>query len=151
MRNCFHVPRSLIVYKSTVVSIIGWLDPDLMLTQTAVRQYHHQHNSLNTSCSWKMTPVLSCVTNHTKKLFELNVSHPHPLSCVHNSTNYWITGYLITLNNKVHALGHLYYDGFIYHQTSSISRTLGNKLADHTDTVGASPIGAAPSASSLST
>ena len=39
-----------------------------------------------------------------------------------------------------------------YHQTSNISCTLaGNKLVDHSDVVGASPVGAAPTTSSFST
>ena len=51
----------------------------------------------------------------------------------------------------------------IYHQTSNISCTwatiqivvpgctLGSKIADHSDVVGASPVGAAPTTSSFST
>ena len=36
----------------------------------------------------------------------------------------------------------------IYHQVSNISRTLvGNKIVDHSDVVGASPVGAAPTTS----
>ena len=39
-----------------------------------------------------------------------------------------------------------------YRKTSNISRTLaGNKIVDHSDVVGASPVGAAPTASSFST
>ena len=39
-----------------------------------------------------------------------------------------------------------------YRKTSNISRTLlGTKIADHSDVVGASPVGAAPTTSSLST
>ena len=39
-----------------------------------------------------------------------------------------------------------------YRQTSSISRTLiGDKIADHSDVVGPSPVGAAPTTSSIST
>ena len=39
-----------------------------------------------------------------------------------------------------------------YHQTSNISRTLvRNKIGDHSDVVGASPIGAAPTSPSVST
>ena len=39
-----------------------------------------------------------------------------------------------------------------YRKTSNISRTLvGNKIVDHSDVVGASPVGAAPTASSLLT
>ena len=39
-----------------------------------------------------------------------------------------------------------------YRQTSNTSRTLvGNKIADHSDVVGAGPDGAAPSTSSFST
>ena len=40
----------------------------------------------------------------------------------------------------------------ITRKTSNISRTLsGNKIVDHTDVVGASPVGAAPTTSSFST
>ena len=39
-----------------------------------------------------------------------------------------------------------------YRQVSNISRTLvGNKIVDHSDVVGASPVGAAPITSSFST
>ena len=39
-----------------------------------------------------------------------------------------------------------------YHKTSNISHTLvGNKIVDHSDVVGASPVGAAPTTSSFST
>ena len=41
---------------------------------------------------------------------------------------------------------------FEYHKTSDIRRTLvGNKIVDHSDVVGASPVGAAPTTSSFST
>ena len=40
----------------------------------------------------------------------------------------------------------------IYRQVSNISRTLvGNKIGDHSDVVGASPVGAAPTTSLFST
>ena len=39
-----------------------------------------------------------------------------------------------------------------YRQASNISRTLvGNKIFDHSDVVGGSPVGAAPTTSSFST
>ena len=39
-----------------------------------------------------------------------------------------------------------------YRKTSNISRTfVGNKIVDNSDVVGASPVGAAPTTSSLST
>ena len=39
-----------------------------------------------------------------------------------------------------------------YRQTSDIGRILvGNKIVDHSDVVGASPVGAAPTTSSFST
>ena len=38
----------------------------------------------------------------------------------------------------------------MYRKTSNISRTLDNKIVDHSDVVGASPVGAAPTTSSLS-
>ena len=41
---------------------------------------------------------------------------------------------------------------FIYCQVSHITRTLvGNKIVNHSDVVGASPVGAAPTTSSFST
>ena len=43
-------------------------------------------------------------------------------------------------------------EGTNYRQVSDIRRTLaGNKIVDHSDVVGASPVGAAPTTSSLST
>ena len=40
----------------------------------------------------------------------------------------------------------------IYREVSNLSRTLvGNKIVDHSDVVGASPVGAAPTTSSFST
>ena len=46
----------------------------------------------------------------------------------------------------------LLFNSFSYRQTSNISCTLiGNKLADHSDVVGASPVGTAPTTSSFST
>ena len=40
----------------------------------------------------------------------------------------------------------------MYRQVSNISRTLvGNKIVDHSDVVGASPVGAAPTTFSFST
>ena len=42
--------------------------------------------------------------------------------------------------------------GIEYRQVSNIRRTLiGNKIVDHSDVVGASPVGAAPTTSSFST
>ena len=38
-----------------------------------------------------------------------------------------------------------------YRKVSNIRRTLGNKIVDHSDVVGASPVGAAPTTSSFST
>ena len=41
---------------------------------------------------------------------------------------------------------------YIYRQVSNIRRTLaGNEIVDHSDIVGASPVGAAPTPSSFST
>ena len=39
---------------------------------------------------------------------------------------------------------------FDYLQTFNISRTLDNKIVDHSDVVGASPVSAAPTTSSFS-
>ena len=51
--------------------------------------------------------------------------------------------------NRACQSGDLYSD---YRQVSNIRRTLvGNKIVDHSDVVGASPVGAAPTTSSFST
>ena len=45
-----------------------------------------------------------------------------------------------------------FYIFLMYRKTSNIRRTfVGNKIVDHSDVVGASPIGAAPTTSSFST
>ena len=45
-----------------------------------------------------------------------------------------------------------YTHNITYHQISNIRCTLvGNKIVDHSDVVGASPVGAAPTPSSFST
>ena len=47
---------------------------------------------------------------------------------------------------------HMKYLYFLYRKTSNIRGTLvGNKIVDHSDVVGASPVGAAPTTSSFST
>ena len=54
----------------------------------------------------------------------------------------------IDMRNRIHA-GNL---NTHYRQFSNIRRTLvGNKIVDHSDVVGASPVGAAPTTSSFST
>ena len=40
---------------------------------------------------------------------------------------------------------------YAYGQTPNIRCTLGNKIVDHSDVVGASPVGTAPTTSSFST
>ena len=41
---------------------------------------------------------------------------------------------------------------YVYRQVSNIRRTwVGNEIVDHSDVVGASPVGAAPTTSSFST
>ena len=52
-------------------------------------------------------------------------------------------------DSERHKSDHIMID---YHKTSNISHTLvGNKIADNSDVVGASPVGAAPTTSSFST
>ena len=46
----------------------------------------------------------------------------------------------------------IYSVNMVYRKTSNIRRTLvGNKIVDHSDVVGAPPVGAAPTTSSFST
>ena len=58
-----------------------------------------------------------------------------------------------TISNIRHILtGNKLVDHSDDRQVSNISRTLvGNKIVDHSDVVGASPVGAAPTTSSIST
>ena len=52
---------------------------------------------------------------------------------------------------QLHVAG-IYFINIDYSQISNISHTLvGNKIVDHSDVVGASPIGTAPATSSIST
>ena len=54
-------------------------------------------------------------------------------------------------NGSLHNDTEIYWD-LTYCKTSNISRTLaGNIIVDHSDVVGASPVGAAPTISSFST
>ena len=59
------------------------------------------------------------------------------------------------VHSGISELGHIYIGEVVsgmYRQISNISRTLvGNKIVDHSDVVGASPVGAAPTTSSFST
>ena len=58
---------------------------------------------------------------------------------------------MLQLSTTVSTLG-FYLIKVTYRQVSNIRRTLlGNKIVDHSDVVGASPVGAAPTTSSFST
>ena len=58
---------------------------------------------------------------------------------------------VLVLLRQIHVKIHFSSHGS-YRKTSNISRTLaGNKIVDNSDVVGASPVGAAPTASSFST
>ena len=46
---------------------------------------------------------------------------------------------------------HSYSSIYIYRKTSNMSRTFVDKIIDHSDVVGASPVGAAPATSSFTT
>ena len=61
----------------------------------------------------------------------------------------WLTN--LGWKNLINISVFLKYDAQ-YHQVSNIRFTLvGNKIVDHSDVVGASPVGAAPTTSSFST
>ena len=71
---------------------------------------------------------------------------------------YYITYIAISYGYISHNHGHYGYlsrtKTIISHEyckTSNIRHTLGNKIVDHSDVVGASPVGADPTASSFST
>ena len=76
---------------------------------------------------------------------------------IHLSLHQWIciyVGIYIYIYIYTYAYTYTYTNVYVYtyRLTSNISRALsGNKLADHSDVVGASPVGAAPTTSSFST
>ena len=58
----------------------------------------------------------------------------------------------LTLIVKWRTFCKIFATDIVYRKTSNIRRTLvGNKIVDHSDVVGASPVGAAPTTSSFST
>ena len=60
--------------------------------------------------------------------------------------------WLVTMFNYLYKLSLIGFKFAKYRQVSNIRRTLvGNKIVDHSDVVGASPVGAAPTTSSFST
>ena len=55
-------------------------------------------------------------------------------------------------DGAIYNRGAINHSNYVYRQVSNIRRTLvGNKFVDHSDVVGASPVGAAPTTSSFST
>ena len=81
-------------------------------------------------------------TSEATEKISVNVSH--------TSSNSWWYNHKKTKHNKTVSI----IDGMHckYHQVSNIIPTLvGNKIVDHSDVVGASPVGAAPTTSSFST
>ena len=71
-----------------------------------------------------------------------------------NATKSWIiTIFYLPEYTYIFSIWIYVYDQTIYYrQISNIRRTLaGNKIVDHADVVGASPVGAAPTTSSFST
>ena len=66
------------------------------------------------------------------------------------SPNYYMNQYWFVVNSL--APGRCGSNLKVYRKVSKIRRTLvGNKIVDHSDVVGASPVGAAPTTSSFST
>ena len=60
--------------------------------------------------------------------------------------------HLLIKINQIRIRIRAWINNYIYRQTSNIRRTsLGNKIVDHSDVVGTSPVGAAPTTSSSST
>ena len=55
------------------------------------------------------------------------------------------------IHTKILSVAHPHRLDLEYRKTANTSRTLGNKIVDHSDVVGASPVGAAPTTSSFST
>ena len=84
-------------------------------------------------------------TAFTKELYDHNVfclrkSHCHWMEAISWSTFYYLYGECFYRN--------AFWCSIWYSQTSNIRRTsLGNTFVDHSDVVGASPVGAAPTAS----
>ena len=87
------------------------------------------------SCVYAKTWLISTKRNNILLWWQLHVPHSQCLSLED-----WAPVSLLWLTKP------------IYHQISNISHTLvGNKIVYHSDVVGASPVGAAPTTSSFST
>ena len=92
----------------------------------------------------------------------ITASHYSPevsirITASHYSLRDWLWVYTVRVFDVTIFYEHnqqqvLAYFSYIYRKVSNIRRTLvGNKIVDHSDVVGASPVGAAPTTSSLST
>ena len=110
----------------------------------------------------KFITILACLALQDQllpKIFNHNPTYPYPVICVNEYVlffflqipslrNWKVLCCYVVFNSYISTLG----PGDTYRQVSNIRRTLaGNKIVDHSDVVGASPVGAAPTTSSFST
>ena len=110
----------------------------------------------NCSCWSFDAAVLLINPNIYTNLWEHQVCLCTMLSCINQNTGSHQTWNSL-FSQKISILTPRYvstvnYDILMYRQVSNIRHTLeGNKIVDHSDVVGASPVGAAPTTSSFST
>ena len=107
--------------------------------------------------TWSLYPYSPGLFHWHKWLFICKSSHPKGDGCNRLVTNHnktWQSSYRVHVSWDVYYIrwskSHRYCG--MYRKISNIRRTsVGNKIVDHSDVVGASPVGTAPIISSLST
>ena len=123
-----------------------------VILHTALQWFrHYLDHSLYTQRTLPISPAIGCLLLGVSRKFTtpaigcllLGVSRKFTtLQWPHTVIRFSITIFCMQLYNN---------NSETYHQTFNISHTLGNKIVDHSVFVGASPVAAAPTASSFST
>ena len=131
---------------SSIATIVPSTTPGMWFNQL-----EHMHTGWGHDLGFfiKRFPYQNCMYHKTGSVrFSMNLSNVQRLISllILAESNVWLPHHSRIEIHLVHE--HKY----TYHQTSNISRTLvGNTIVDHSDVVGASPVGTAPTTSSFST
>ena len=108
------------------------------------------------SCTWHCYVICNIIMFHPKFCFTLyygECGHPHAEYNKNVTKKETKNIKKFKIYNRVHAHDRVNVrTKYEYRKTSNLRRTLvSNKIIDHSDVVGASPVGAAPNTSSFST
>ena len=149
MAAILSLPQCINTLKLTLIWVITAPDNGLV-------SVWHQAIIWTKACLLSIGPIGPLRFNnlHTRKWIRkcclLNGSHfVSALTCIHTCQ---IMHGACVIVGGVMGQRCVWNQGWIYRQVSNISGTLvGNKIVDHSDVVGASPVGAAPTTSSFST